>query len=39
MGSGRSARSTKVGCRGSYDLVLLDTHLGEAYCICTTGET
>jgi hypothetical protein len=27
------------GCRGSFDLVLLVTHLGEVYCVCTTGET
>jgi hypothetical protein len=27
------------GCRGSFDLVLLVSHLGEVYCICTTGET
>jgi hypothetical protein len=38
-GLGRSARSAKVGCRGSVDLVLLVTHLGEVYCVCMTGET
>jgi hypothetical protein len=27
------------GYRGSFDLVLLVTHLGEVYCVCTTGET
>jgi hypothetical protein len=27
------------GCRGSFDLVLLVTRLGEVYCICTIGET
>jgi hypothetical protein len=27
------------GCRGSFDLVLLVTHLGEVYYVCTTGET
>jgi hypothetical protein len=39
MGSGRSARSAKWGCRGSFDLVLLVTHLGEVYSVCTTDET
>jgi hypothetical protein len=29
----------RLGCRGSYDLVLLVTHLGEVYCVCTTSET
>jgi hypothetical protein len=29
----------RLGCRGSFDLVLLVTHLGGVYCICTTGET
>jgi hypothetical protein len=29
----------RLGCRGSFDLVLLVTHLGEVYCVCTTGET
>jgi hypothetical protein len=38
MGPGRSARSAR-GCRGSFDLVLLVTHLGEVYCVCMTGET
>jgi hypothetical protein len=38
-GPGRSARSAKVGCRGSFDLVLLVTHLGEVYCVCMTGKT
>jgi hypothetical protein len=27
------------GCRGSFDLVLLVTHLGEVYCVCMTDET
>jgi hypothetical protein len=27
------------GCRGSFDLVLLVTHLREVYCVCTTDET
>jgi hypothetical protein len=27
------------GWRGSFDLVLLVTHLGEVYCVCTIGET
>jgi hypothetical protein len=36
---GRGARSAKGGCRGSFDLVLLVTHLGEVYCVCTTRET
>jgi hypothetical protein len=29
----------RVGCRGSFYLVLLVTHLGEVYCVCTTGKT
>jgi hypothetical protein len=29
MGSGHSACSANVGCRGSFDLVLLVTHLRE----------
>jgi hypothetical protein len=29
----------RLGCKGSFDLVLLVTHLGEVYCVCTTGET
>jgi hypothetical protein len=37
-GSGRSARSAK-GVQSSFDLVLLVTHLGEVYRVCTTGET
>jgi hypothetical protein len=28
-----------VGCRGSFDLVLLVTHLSEEYYVCTTSET
>jgi hypothetical protein len=41
MGPGRSARSAKGGggCRGSFDLVLLVTHLGVVYYVCTTGKT
>jgi hypothetical protein len=39
MGLGHSAHSTKRGCRCSFDLVLLVTHLREKYCVCTTGET
>jgi hypothetical protein len=39
MGARRSARFAKGGCIGSFDLVLLVTHLGEVYCVCTTGET
>jgi hypothetical protein len=27
------------GCRGSFDLDLLVTHLGEVYRVCMTGET
>jgi hypothetical protein len=38
-GSGHSACYAKGGCRGSFDLVLLVTHLREEYCVCTTGET
>jgi hypothetical protein len=29
----------RVGCRGSFDLVLLLTPLREEYCVCTIGET
>jgi hypothetical protein len=29
----------RLGCRGSFDLVLLVTHLGEVYYVCTTGKT
>jgi hypothetical protein len=29
----------RLGCKGSFDLVLLVTHLGEVYCVCTTGKT
>jgi hypothetical protein len=29
----------RLGCRGSFDLVLLVTHLGEVYYVCTIGET
>jgi hypothetical protein len=29
----------RLGCKGSFDLVLLVTHLGEVYCVCMTGET
>jgi hypothetical protein len=39
MGVGDSARSAKGGCRCSFNLVLLVTHLREGYCVCTTGET
>jgi hypothetical protein len=39
MGSGHSARYAKGGCRSSFDLVLLVTHLREGYCVCTAGET
>jgi hypothetical protein len=38
-GLGCSARSAKGVCRGSFDLVLLVTHLGEVYCICMTHGT
>jgi hypothetical protein len=31
--------SAKGGCRGSFDLVLLVTHLREEYCVCTIGKT
>jgi hypothetical protein len=30
---------SRLGCRGSFDSVLLVTHLGDVYCVCTTGET
>jgi hypothetical protein len=39
MGSGHSARSAKGGCRGSFNLVLLVTHLREGYCVSTTDES
>jgi hypothetical protein len=39
MEAGHSSRSTKGGCRGSFDLVLLVTHHREEYCVCTTDET
>jgi hypothetical protein len=39
MGVGHSACSSKGRCRGSFDLVLLVTHLREEYCVCTTGKT
>jgi hypothetical protein len=39
MGAGHSACSTKGGCRGSFNFVLLVTHLREECCVCTTGET
>jgi hypothetical protein len=39
MGAGNSVRSAKGGCRGSFDLVLLVTHLREGYYVYTTGET
>jgi hypothetical protein len=35
---GHSACCTKGGCRGSFDLVLLVTHLREEYYVCTTSE-
>jgi hypothetical protein len=31
--------SAKGGYQGSFDLVLLVTHLREEYCVCTIGET
>jgi hypothetical protein len=34
-----SARFAKGGCQGSFDLVLLVTHLREEYCVCRTCET
>jgi hypothetical protein len=39
MGAGHSGHSAKGGCRCSFDLVLLVTHLREGYYVCTTGET
>jgi hypothetical protein len=38
MGLGNSACYAKGGCQGSFDLVLLVTHLREEYCVCTNGE-
>jgi hypothetical protein len=38
-GLGHSVCSAKGGCQGSFDLVLLVTHLRKDYCVCTTGET
>jgi hypothetical protein len=29
----------RLGCRGSFDMVLLVTHLGEVYYVCMTDET
>jgi hypothetical protein len=39
MEAGDNARSAKGGCQGSFDLVLLVTHLREEYCVCRTGKT
>jgi hypothetical protein len=39
MGPGHSACSPKGGCQGSFDLVLLVTHLRDEYCVCMTSET
>jgi hypothetical protein len=39
MGAGAWCSLCQGGCRGSFDLVLLVTHLGEVYCVCTTSET
>jgi hypothetical protein len=39
MGGRHIARFAKGGCQGSFDLILLVTHLREVYCVCTTGET
>jgi hypothetical protein len=39
MGAGAWCSLCQGGCRGSFDLVLLVTHLGEVYYVCTTGET
>jgi hypothetical protein len=39
MGSGHGGCSAKGRCRGSFDLVLLVTHVREVYSVCTTGET
>jgi hypothetical protein len=39
MGVRHSARFAKGRCRGSFNLVLLVTHLREGYYVCTTGET
>jgi hypothetical protein len=39
MGSGHSSCSAKGGCRHSFDLVLLVTHLREVCYVCMTCET
>jgi hypothetical protein len=39
VGQGIVLALLRLGCRGSFDLVLLVTHLGEVYCVYTTGET
>jgi hypothetical protein len=39
MGAGAQCSLCQGWCIGSFDLVLLVTHLGEVYCVCTTGET
>jgi hypothetical protein len=38
MGAGAWCLLCQGGCRGSFDLVLLVTHLEEVYCVCTTGR-
>jgi hypothetical protein len=38
-GQGVVLALVRLGCIGSFDLVLLVTHLGEVYCVCTAGET
>jgi hypothetical protein len=39
MGAGAQCSLYQGGCRGSFGLVLLVTHLREVYCVCMTGET
>jgi hypothetical protein len=39
MGAGAWCLLYQGGCRVSFDLVFLVTHLGEVYYVFTTGET
>jgi hypothetical protein len=39
MGARALCSLCQGGCRGSFDLVLLVTHLGELYCVCMTDKT
>jgi hypothetical protein len=39
MGARAYCSLCQGACRGSFDLVLLVTRLGEVYCVCMTSET